>query len=422
MNYARTFLSHQSDDKALVMAVADALARRGVVPWLDRHEMYAGQDLTPSLARAIDEHVSITLFLSENALESAWVDDELARALAAEDAGHATVLPVSLGKAVTLVRRHPRLAERWLHADGDRVNRLGIGARGASDSMERAEVIADGIARALYRALGTAAADDLVIVLDQRGDGTRASLPTFVPRSVEALDAPALVFRPDLGERSHGEVLHGDPWKRMAGTLHNALSSALGPRRPAPRKIRIVGNTQLALAFFLGQQLNRTSGAALYCYDRAGRSLSLSLASVDIPLQGGNTACQRDHDSLRELSRVDARTRCDTLTLLVLHDEGYVSKAAAFLAARGTSHPVAWVPHPERIDDAGPIETLARDLAALVARAGARHVELLTSLPVHALPLLAALLAPHAVPRVTFIEYDRNAPTLAECYRAVPLS
>lgn len=418
MKYARTFLSHSSRDRELVHAVAAALARRGVIAWLDQHELYPGQDLTPSLSRSIAAHVSVVVFLSEAALGSPWVDDELARALEAEAAG-ATVIPVFLDDAEMLVRRHPRLRARWMHADGDRVDRLGIPVD--ESGIEHAEAIAGDIARAVYQELGTAAADDVVLVLDQRGTGTRTGPPTFMPSAVERLDAPALVFRPDLGPRSYGEVLHGEAWERTATALRHALASALGTRRPTPPKIRIVGNAQLALPFLVGQQLNRTSGVGLYCYDRHGSPLRLSLAELDVPLGGGDTGCHRDHPCLDALPRLDSRTRSETISLLVMYDEGYVEQAAAFLAARGARHPVAWVRHPARIEEAGEIVTLARDLAALLRRAGTIHVELFTSLPFHAIPLLAALLTPHAAARVTIHEHDRNAPA-SESYRALTLA
>jgi hypothetical protein len=419
MQYARVFLSHASPDKPLVQAVADALARRGVVAWLDIHDLHPGLDLTRALAQAIREHTLVVAFLSEDSLRSPWVDDELAVALDQEQATRdstqpAVVVPVFLGEPLHLVQGHERVRTRWMHADGDRVDRLGIAALGWNTTgtlvPRSASEIAGQIAQSLYERLGTAGARDVAIILDQRGDGTRTGLPSFVPHNIEALDIPALVFRPDLGPRSHGEVLQGREWEQFSGDMNGALQQALGSRRPTPRKVRILGASQLAIPFVLGQRLNRTHGATLYGYDRKGAALSLELGLQEVPLTGGSPDCARADPRLAPLPFVSAATESGELVLLLMTDnDAYLRKAKQFLQTRGHTPPVSWIRHPHQIASADEIVSLARDIKALVDHVGARAVEILTTLPFHAVPLLAALLTPHVLGRVTFLEYDRSS-------------
>ena len=54
MKTARIFLSHASPDKPLVHEVATALAHRGVLAWVDVHELRAGDDLSRALTRAVE--------------------------------------------------------------------------------------------------------------------------------------------------------------------------------------------------------------------------------------------------------------------------------------------------------------------------------------------------------------------------------
>jgi translation elongation factor EF-Ts len=128
MIYASTFLSHSSDDKLLVEKVAHELGRRGVIAWLDKNELQSGESLSLALHEAVQRQATVTVFLSEAAIKSRWVEDELAAALQKHDALHesASIIPIYLGDPVSLVSSHPLLRTRWLHPDGNRVDRLGI--------------------------------------------------------------------------------------------------------------------------------------------------------------------------------------------------------------------------------------------------------------------------------------------------------
>jgi hypothetical protein len=92
LRFVSTFLSHASTDKKLVEAVAGQLARYGVLVWLDKEELALGP-LDVALEEAVRGQATMTVFLSEQSVASAWCADELRWALeAAPGVGH--VFPV----------------------------------------------------------------------------------------------------------------------------------------------------------------------------------------------------------------------------------------------------------------------------------------------------------------------------------------
>src|SRR6478735_6634416 len=93
----RIFLSHASDDKALVQALQAGWPAHMRV-WLDVDQLYAGHRLGEELRRAIlDENDYVVVFVSPTSLQSEWVAQELAWALEVEaDIGRPFVVPVFL--------------------------------------------------------------------------------------------------------------------------------------------------------------------------------------------------------------------------------------------------------------------------------------------------------------------------------------
>lgn len=414
MKTVRVFLSHASPDKPLVQEVAAALARRGILTWLDVQELRVGGDLSRALSRAVETQSVLVVFLSENALDRPWVHEELEAALALEDQARAAgapylpVMPVYLGDPLSLVRRHPLLRSRWLHPDGDRVDRLGFAASPEDAPATQASKIADKLSDDLYELLELSRATELALVLDQRGEGPRDITLPGIPTNLERSDIPALVFRPGLGARTRHEVVQGRDWTELMSDLDHGLARALGTRRPVPPKVRILGNSQLALAYALGTRINRTTGAKLFGHGRDGLPLALDLGSFDTALAGGDVACARPGAAFLTATPETRGLRPSSLVLLLMHDERYVRQAVAAVHARDASVPIAWIPHPPRIDATSQIITLARDIKAFVDHVHGSHVELATSLPFHALPLLGALLTPHVFDSVTFLEYVRG--------------
>ncbi|MBT3388746.1 MAG: toll/interleukin-1 receptor domain-containing protein, partial [Desulfobacula sp.] len=204
MKFASVFLSHSSGDKELVKKVADKLRRRGLISWLDKNELCAGEDLTQSLKKAIQKQTAVALFLSEKSANSDWVKDELMAALEIDDSmGQPDrIIPVYLGNELEIIRKHDVLRTRWLHTDGNRVNRIGIKPDMSMSATQQSVDIAEKIAQSIFDILKTKEKNELYIVLDQRGNGKSTGIPDL-PKNVLQTDAVGLIFRPyDADERS----------------------------------------------------------------------------------------------------------------------------------------------------------------------------------------------------------------------------
>lgn len=75
----KTFLSHSSKDKSLVLEVAEMLRKNGV--WLDSWEMDAGDSLSDKIEKGIDNAKNFAIVLSNNSVNSPWVKYELNMAI-----------------------------------------------------------------------------------------------------------------------------------------------------------------------------------------------------------------------------------------------------------------------------------------------------------------------------------------------------
>ncbi|MGM0576869.1 MAG: toll/interleukin-1 receptor domain-containing protein [Myxococcota bacterium] len=412
MRYLTTFLSHSSADAEFVHAVADDLVRRGVIPWLDAHELTIGVSLTEALSRAIHQGDTLTLFLSAEALASRWVDDELRLALdLARKYPERTdsVLPVFLDDPSDMVRNHTRLAPEWLHPDGDRVDALGVCVD--PDREDAVQDAARQIARRLYERAEMHTHSEFALVVDQRGSGRRTGLPDDIPPNLDRLDIPALVLRPDTGQRSYGSVCMAEDWHRWAATTQEALSDALGTLRGRRRTIRILGRSQLSVPTLLGRHFDRTSQVDLTAHNDGAQVLRVRCGQ-HAPLDGGDPGADRPIPDLPG----PPEESFDELALLVMR-EGYVDSARRHLEEDAATTPASWVPHDAHIETDDDLLAIAADVVAVVTRFrrehGVRSIRLYSSLPFHALAVLAAHLTPHVVPRVTFMEYLRDEATYA---------
>jgi hypothetical protein len=409
VRFASTFLSHSWKQHAFVEEVARELVRRGVLAWIDANELPVGVDLDDELRKASAAQLTLTAFLSPESIASDWCREELEPRLAGATSGSTpnedvsdAVLPVFLGNPLQLVNQSRALRSRWLTPDGARVRRLGIPAEDLS-TADRAE-IARRLANAHFLRLRTREAAQLVIVLDQRGKGRRAGLPP-VPQNWLEQPWPGLVFRPDLGERSEAEVLHASAWDAVRDALTAAVADALGPR--ARREVYITGNAQLALAWLLGQQFDRSSGVKLVTHN-----------------QRRDEYLRIDFDDARFLLPLPKLPPSgitwdgpapDATTTAVSMYIGHPNYARAVHAHRATTADTS----PLAVRETGEIKTAddVIELARWVATAAEqRPITVYTGLPFHAVPLLAALLK-HEVGRVTFMEWDREA----SAYRVCPL-
>lgn len=77
MDTSHVFVSHSSSDDELVRRLNQALEPHGVVLWIDRRELAAGDVLDPAIRRAIDQAAHVIVVLSTTAMKSAWVKKEV---------------------------------------------------------------------------------------------------------------------------------------------------------------------------------------------------------------------------------------------------------------------------------------------------------------------------------------------------------
>lgn len=407
--YASTFLSHSSVDYELVSHVARELCRRGVIPWLDRNELSPGENLLAALRSAIRRQATVAVFLSPSSAASSWVRDELSviTSLEKEVGGTGHAIPIYIGDPYQLVASHSLLRSRWLHPDGDRVDRLGIGVDPENEMSDQAVEIAEKLSCRVYEILETAKKQELVICLDQRGDGKRKGIPNYAPDNLNALDAPALVFRPAMGTRRSDETLVGAEWQAVWGAMKTAVSEALnGTRWPIPKKIRILGNSQLAFPFFLGCHFDRNSSAHLYCAYSDGTVFNNKSQPKGGPLAGGDPDCATFNEKIHPIPE---GARVDTVHLLLLK-EYLVSKALAFIDAVEDDASVVWVNH-GKFESSEDVMDYTKNVVALLIRLGQVHgvrsVRIFLDLPFHAVPLLAANLL-NIVDNIVFMENRKD--------------
>jgi len=75
----KTFISHSSKDKELVLQIANKLKRENV--WFDMWDMDSGDVLSEKIESGIDEAKNFLIILSQNSAQSPWVKYELNMAL-----------------------------------------------------------------------------------------------------------------------------------------------------------------------------------------------------------------------------------------------------------------------------------------------------------------------------------------------------
>lgn len=77
----KVFISHSSSDKRFVRTLKGDLNENGIATWFDEDELKLGDSLTPKLLRAIDATSHFIVVLSEESVNSQWVNIELQRVL-----------------------------------------------------------------------------------------------------------------------------------------------------------------------------------------------------------------------------------------------------------------------------------------------------------------------------------------------------
>lgn len=91
------FLSHNHADKPFVRRLAQDLQTAGVRVWIDEAEIMIGDSLIEKIRQGIDEMEYVGVVLSQNSVESRWVQEELDIAMNQQIEGRRVkVLPLLL--------------------------------------------------------------------------------------------------------------------------------------------------------------------------------------------------------------------------------------------------------------------------------------------------------------------------------------
>lgn len=76
-NQRKVFISHSSKDKTLVDKLANDLISHGIYVWYDEWEIFAGHDIVEKVYDGIQDSNYFALVLTQNAIKSKWVKEEL---------------------------------------------------------------------------------------------------------------------------------------------------------------------------------------------------------------------------------------------------------------------------------------------------------------------------------------------------------
>jgi len=97
----KVFLSHASEDKALVEQVHLRISKKypEIESWLDKYEILGGDDLIEKIHSGIAEADRFVIFLSPNSIDKPWVRTELRKALMDEISGIKPefIIPIKVG-------------------------------------------------------------------------------------------------------------------------------------------------------------------------------------------------------------------------------------------------------------------------------------------------------------------------------------
>lgn len=94
------FFSYNSQDKATVLPLAEALGQRGLAVWLDEEQLPPGLPHQPLLEQAIRESRSVAVLVGQSGI-GPWENEEMQAALALAVRDKRPVIPVLLSDTPT---------------------------------------------------------------------------------------------------------------------------------------------------------------------------------------------------------------------------------------------------------------------------------------------------------------------------------
>lgn len=432
MNFISVFLSHSSIDKPLVSKIANQLAQRGIIPWLDQNELTASIDLEPYFVEKVQEQTALVVFLSREALASSWVQGvELKTALELEgklDQNY-RVIPVFLDNPKRLVQYSDLLADRWITESGT-IGKNGIMVNQNHTPDEQSAEIAQQIAETLYVLSDSQKKKEVILYLDHRGEGKRKGKPELPENLAEKKDALVLTFRPNISqEATRSLCLHGKAWEETKKNLRWTLSNALGNVQGYTKKnIHILGNAQLAFSFLVGKFFNRATNTDLYCYDRfSPQPFTNAEEDKTTPWHGGDEYADKLDPKKRFKSLASGKSA--SKVAFVVAKEEQLGSAIAHAQSLEEGIPVIWIDQKNRHTDTpfykenAHVIELIKDSIAVLQRIkdenGTREIDYYTTLPLSIQPLVASSLH-YVIDKVNFMEYrtdlSRSNPKTEDTY------
>lgn len=396
------FLSHTGIDKRFVTAVADGLARRGVVPWLDIHDLYPGVNLRCAIENVIeDPKTAVAVFLSDAANKSGWVRDELQAAVDVENLATSRglpspVIPVFLGRPLDLVQGNQVVRPHWLSADQTRVERLGI-----TGNPGNSEEVATKLADAVLRHGAARTAREVAWHIDQRGTGRRTGLDGLdIPPAVCREAKVAFVIRPDLGARGEKQLCDMDVWPRVCDGLE-FVRSFLGPGGAERRVVHLSGRAQASLFWTAGRQLDYSAGVEVVAHDFRGRTTTALKPSDAIP--GGD-----DGAPLELVTEYDPPAAEPSLSLAIISPRQEILRAVRSHHESRANRDRLMVGRHDMLEASQVLPFLKSVRAAMSRLDRVPRYNIYTTLPVHVVALLACMCG-HLLPReVVFWEVSET--------------
>ena len=96
----RVFVSHSSRDKPFVRRLTGDLKQRNLTVWFDEQELGVGDSIVQGVSAGLKDTDYFVLVISENSLQSKWVQQESNSALMSELSGKGVVvLPIRIDDA-----------------------------------------------------------------------------------------------------------------------------------------------------------------------------------------------------------------------------------------------------------------------------------------------------------------------------------
>ncbi|WP_229516105.1 toll/interleukin-1 receptor domain-containing protein [Paraburkholderia terrae] len=154
------FISHASEDKAVVLALAEALREAGLQIWLDKQELRIGDSLREKIDEGLAESRFGIVVLSPSFIAKRWPKRELNGLFALEEAGQKVILPV------------------WHELDHETL-------------LAYSPILADRIAGNTSHGVATVAHDIVRIVTDPNSRSPAVESPTLGRRFIDMLDIGA---------------------------------------------------------------------------------------------------------------------------------------------------------------------------------------------------------------------------------------